>query len=76
MSTDHRNWQMYESPVRHAANQQSKGAYLQERLPLFIFPLDINTEGDAYADGGDDEDHSNENVIMDARYLALRPTHP
>ena len=38
---------------------------------LFITPLDINLEADAYADGSDDAEHSDdEDVIIDGRYLA------
>jgi len=38
---------------------------------LFITPQDVNVEGDAYADGGDNEaDHYEEDVIEDDRYRA------
>ncbi len=43
----------------------------EELESLFITPQDTNVEADAYADGGDDEaDHSDEDVIIDGRYLA------
>lgn len=44
----------------------------EELKSLFITPLDVNLEADAYADGGDDDaDHSDdEDVIIDGRYLA------
>ena len=38
---------------------------------VFTTPLDINSEGDAYANGDDDADHSDdEDVIIDDRYRA------
>jgi hypothetical protein len=43
----------------------------EELESLFITPQDVNVEGDAYADGGDDEaDHYEEDVIEDDRYRA------
>jgi hypothetical protein len=44
----------------------------EELEGLFITPLDVNLEADAYADGGDDDaDHcDDEYVIKDGRYLA------
>jgi hypothetical protein len=43
---------------------------------LFITPLDINTEGDAYANGDDDADHSDdEDVIVDDRYRVYEAFH-
>jgi hypothetical protein len=49
----------------------------EELESLFITPLDINREGDAYANGGDDEaDHSDdEDVIEDDRYRAYEAFH-
>jgi len=45
----------------------------EELESLFITPLDVNLEADAYADGCDDEaDHyDDEDVIIDARYRAF-----
>ena len=38
---------------------------------LFITPLDIKTEGDAYVNDDDDTDHSDDkDVIIDDRYRA------
>ena len=42
----------------------------EELESLFITPLDINTEGDAYADGGDADHSDDEDVIVDGRYRA------
>jgi len=43
----------------------------EELESLFITPLDINVEADAFAAGGDDADHSDdEDVIVDDRYRA------
>jgi hypothetical protein len=48
----------------------------EELESLFITPQDVNVEGDAYADGGDNEaDHYEEDVIEDDRYRAYEAFH-
>jgi hypothetical protein len=49
----------------------------EELESLFITPLNVNLDGDAYANGGDDEaDHSDdEDMIEDGRYRAYEAFH-